>query len=150
MLRLHRDYSSLHNKGFYTIIVLKIMKRPTKPWDQFTWLFYFLELQKTDKLSVLSHRQPRNFIRNPKSTTKYLIKFDKLLYVSTIFITEIVYRQCLSDGTWFSCPGLNVSLGVGWTNWSHCLPASTQKMMSDLDQLGCPSVEAELSPAEVS
>ena len=66
-------------------------------------------------------------------------------------IAENVSRQCLPGGTWFYCPGPNISLGVGWTNWSHCWSASTEKIMADLNQKAiCPSDENQDNSAEVS
>ena len=69
-----------------------------------------------------------------------------------ITISEVVYRQCLEVGEWFSCPGLNVSHGVGWTNYSLCWTASTQKIMADLNQKPtCPSDDSvDDNSAEVS
>ena len=61
-----------------------------------------------------------------------------------IHLLESVFRQCLSDGTWFSCPGLNTSQGLGWTNYSLCWTASTQKIMADLNQTpNCPSAASD-------
>eukprot|EP00093_Oithona_nana_P002557 02557.XXX_54492_50198_1 [CDS] Oithona nana genome sequencing. len=55
-----------------------------------------------------------------------------------------VFRHCLSDGTWFSCPGLNTSQGLGWTNYSLCWTASTQKIMADLNQTpNCPNAASD-------
>ena len=60
-------------------------------------------------------------------------------------------RQCLSDGSWFSCPGLNTTEGLGWTNYSLCWTASTQKIMADLNQKPtCPGQDSsEDNSAEV-
>jgi len=61
-----------------------------------------------------------------------------------------VSRQCLPGGTWFYCPGPNISLGVGWTNWSHCWSASTEKIMADLNQKAiCPSDGNQDNSAEI-
>ena len=65
-------------------------------------------------------------------------------------ISESLYRHCLFDGTWFSCPSLledNI-IGngnrVGWTNYSLCWTASTQKIMEDLNQTAsCPGKASE-------
>lgn len=45
---------------------------------------------------------------------------------------EHVYRDCLPDGTWFSCPS-TFGDPVGWTNYSHCWSKTTQKLMDDLN-----------------
>ena len=75
----------------------------------------------------------------------------KKIYLYSFTIAENVSRQCLPGGTWFYCPGPNISLGVGWTNWSHCWSASTEKIMADLNQKAiCPSDENQDNSAEVN
>ena len=60
---------------------------------------------------------------------------------------ETLYRQCLSDGTWFSCPSLQDDNGgnrVGWTNYSLCWTETTKKLMEDLNQTpSCPDEASE-------
>ena len=71
--------------------------------------------------------------------------------ISRNFLTESLYRQCLPDGSWFSCPSLQDDITgngnenkVGWTNYSLCWTASTQKIMGDLNQkAGCPDEASE-------
>ena len=80
----------------------------------------------------------------------------KLLAFLKAFLlnTESVFRQCLEDGSWFSCPatsdqvagnGSKANLNmVGWTNYSLCWTASTQKIMADLNQKAtCPNEESD-------
>ena len=78
---------------------------------------------------------------------KYSIQFHEYF-----LFTESLYRQCLLDGSWFSCPSLqdDITTGngnenkVGWTNYSLCWTASTQKIMEDLNQkAGCPDEASE-------
>ena len=78
---------------------------------------------------------------------KYPIQFHDFF-----LFTESLYRQCLLDGSWFSCPSLqdDITTGtgnenkVGWTNYSLCWTASTQKIMEDLNQkAGCPDEASE-------
>ena len=62
---------------------------------------------------------------------------------------ETLYRHCLSDGTWFSCPSLQDDNGgngnrVGWTNYSLCWTETTKKLMEDLNQTpSCPDEASE-------
>ena len=75
--------------------------------------------------------------------------------LNQFFFTESLYRQCLPDGSWFSCLSLQDDISttttgtgnenkVGWTNYSLCWTASTQKIMEDLNQkAGCPDEASE-------
>ena len=92
--------------------------------------------------------------RDLRTSTKLVKYYAEILNsISRIFFfTESLYRQCLLDGSWFSCPSLqdDITTGtgnenkVGWTNYSLCWTASTQKIMEDLNQkAGCPDEASE-------
>ena len=90
--------------------------------------------------------------RDLRTSTK-LVKYAEILI--QFFFTESLYRQCLPDGSWFSCLSLQDDISttttgtgnenkVGWTNYSLCWTASTQKIMEDLNQkAGCPDEASE-------
>ena len=76
---------------------------------------------------------------------------SNILLALLCYFTESLYRQCLLDGSWFSCPSLQDDITgtgnenkVGWTNYSLCWTASTQKIMEDLNQkASCPDEASE-------
>ena len=83
---------------------------------------------------------------NSKQVIKigFLPTVQKIILCMHNSISESVFRHCLSDGTWFSCPGLNTSQGLGWTNYSLCWTASTHKIMADLNQTpNCPNAASD-------
>ena len=86
-------------------------------------------------------------IQKVRHFARALLRFFRKVLESCF--PEYVYRDCLQDGTWFSCQP-TIEDTVGWTNFSHCWSKTTQKLMDDLNiKSSCPTNNTDVGEVTV-